>query len=140
MTFCSPRDLSERRTGGVLVGSGVLVAPEVGVLVGGGVFVGTGVGVLVGGGVFVGTGVGVLIGGGVFVGTGVEVGVGLAAHPLIARMTRPRSASRKQALNSVFCILISSQSDTLPPLLKHAASFQERWARGEAERTWLSDR
>jgi len=80
MVFCSPRDISERRTGGVLVGSGV----------------------------FVGTGVGVLVGSGVFVGTGVGVGVGLAAHPLIARMIRPRSASREHALSSVFCISIAS--------------------------------
>jgi len=96
---------------GVLVGAGVLVGPGVGVLVGGGVFVGAGVGVLVGGGVFVGAGVGVLIGNGVSVGTGVEVGVELAAHPLIARMTRLRSASRKHALSGVLCILITSQPD-----------------------------
>ena len=109
--FCLPRDLLERRTMGVLVGAGVLVGPGVGVLVGGGVFVGAGVGVLVGGGVFVGAGVGVLIGNGVSVGTGVEVGVELAAHPLIARMTRLRSASRKHALSGVLCILITSQPD-----------------------------
>jgi hypothetical protein len=54
--------------------------------------------------VFVGAGVGVLVGGGVFVGTGVEVGVYLAAHPLIARMTRPRRASHKHLLSSAFCI------------------------------------
>jgi len=74
------------------------------VLVGSGVSVGALVGVLVGSGVFVGAGVGVLVGSGVFVGTGVEVGVRLAAHPLMARMTRPRSASRKHLLSSVFCI------------------------------------
>jgi len=85
MVFCSPRDLSERRTGGVLVG----------------------------GGVSVGTGVGVLVDSGVSVGTGVEmVGMGLAAHPLIAKMTRPRSAIRKHPLSSVFCILITSQPDS----------------------------
>jgi hypothetical protein len=95
----------------VLVGGGVFVGAGVGVLVGSGVSVGTGVGVLVGSGVSVGTGVGVLAGSGVLVGTGVEVGVGLAAHPLIARMTKPRSASHKQALSSVFCILIASQPD-----------------------------
>jgi len=95
----------------VLVGSGVFVGTRVGVLVGSGVFVGTGVGVLVGSGVFVGTGVGVLVGGGVFVGTGVDVEVGLAAHPLIARTTKLRSASHKHVLSSVFCILISSQLD-----------------------------
>jgi hypothetical protein len=78
------------------------------VLVGGGVSVGTGVGMLVGSGVFVSTRVGVLVGSGVFVGIGVEVGVGLAAHPLIARMARPRNASRKHALSGVFCISITS--------------------------------
>jgi hypothetical protein len=108
MTFCSPRDISERRTEGVLVGGGVFVGAGAGVLVGSGVFVGTGAGVLVGSGVFVGTEVGVLVGSGVLVGTGVEVGAGLAAHPLIARMTRPRSASRKHALSGVFCISITS--------------------------------
>jgi len=79
------------------------------VLVDSGVFVGAGVGVLVGSGVSVGAGVGVLIGSGVSVGTGVEmVGVGLAPHPLTAKMTRPRSASRKHALSGVFCISIAS--------------------------------
>ncbi len=58
MVFCSPRDLSERGTVGVLFGGGVVVGTGVGVLVGSGVFVGAGVGVLVGSGVFVGTGVG----------------------------------------------------------------------------------
>ena len=108
MVFCSPRDLSERRTMGVLVGAGVLVGPGVGVLVGGGVFVGAGVGVLVGGGVFVGAGVGVLIGSGVSVGTGVEmVGGRLAAHPLTVRMNRPRRTSHKHLLSSAFCIFAS---------------------------------
>ena len=92
----------------MLVGSGVFVGTGVGVLIGGGVSVGAGAGVLVGSGVFVGAGTGVLVGGGVFVGTGVDVGVGLAAHPLIARISRPRSVSRKHASSSVFCILISS--------------------------------
>jgi hypothetical protein len=109
---------------GVLVGAGVLVGPRVGVLVGDDVSVGAGVGVLTGGGVFVGAGVGVLTGGGVSVGTGVEVGVGLAAHPLIAKMTRPRSASREQALSSVLCILfpprlISEKRTSEMPVARH---------------------
>jgi hypothetical protein len=129
--FCSPRDLSERRTMGVLVGAGVLVGPGVGVLVGGGVFVGAGVGVLVGGGVFVGAGVGVLIGNGVSVGTVVEVGVELAAHPLIARMTRPRSASRKHALSGVFCI-------RLPPAFLRSRHLGCPWAAASRMRIWLA--
>ena len=92
----------------MLIGGGVFVGARVGVLVGSSVFVGAGVSVLVGSGVSVGAEVGVLIGSGVSVGTGVEVGVGLAAHPLIARMTRLRSASRKHALSDVFCISIAS--------------------------------
>jgi hypothetical protein len=125
MVFCSPRDLSERRTEGVLVG--------------GSVFVGTGTGVLVGSSVFVGTGVGVLVGSGVLVGTGVEVGVGLVAHPLIARMTRPKSASRKHALNGVFCISITScfsekQASQMP--LGHRITDADLLA---GYRKWLSD-
>jgi hypothetical protein len=80
-------------------------------LVGGGVFVGRGVEVLVGGSVFVGTRVGVLVSSGMLVGTGVVVGLGLAAHPLIVRMSRPEIASHKRASSSVFCILISSKPD-----------------------------
>ncbi len=96
----------------MLVGGGVFVGAGVGVLVGSGVSVGAGVGVLVvGSGVFVGAGVGVLVGGGVFVGTGVEVGLGLAAHPLMARTTRLSSASRKHLLGSVFIV----QSWSKPP-------------------------
>ena len=98
----------------MLVGGGGVADTGVGVLVGSGVSVGTGGGVLVGDGGFVGTRASVLVGSGVSVGiTG--VGVGLAAHPLAARMTKPRSASRKHALPSVLCISISSQPD-LPSL------------------------
>jgi hypothetical protein len=97
MVFCSPRELLERRMGGVLAGSGVFVGAKIGVLVGGGVFVGMEVGVLVGDGVFVGAKVGVFAGNSVFVGIGVKVGVSLALHPLMTRTTRPRSTSRKRA-------------------------------------------
>jgi hypothetical protein len=79
------------------------------VLVGGGGVAGTGVGVLVGGDRFVGTGAGVLVGRGMSVGIR-GVGVGLAAHPLAAKMARPRSASRKHVLRSIFGILIFPQA------------------------------
>jgi hypothetical protein len=79
-------------------------------LVGGGVFVGRGVEVLVGS-VFVGTRVGVLVRSGMLVGTDVVVGLGLTAHPLLVRVSRPKIASHKRALRSAFCILISSHPD-----------------------------
>ena len=81
-----------------------------------------------------------LVGSGVFVGIGVKVGVGLTAHPLIASVIMLRSASHKHVLRSVFCILISSQSD-LPQFRR---SFLESgqptcpWLPHHRCREWLS--